>query len=175
MYIVSQSSDPNPFLGTAGSKANIFIFFYYVGIIPVNCISFLYEEDILITLILILIIWQIVGDLSGLCCKLQWLSEGSGEEEGGLGKGGGHDASQFHKFSETIFSNMIVRARMPRNLEFGFIKDNMKLAKIAAENFMQRWTTGRPSKKIRISWLWHYIHTLLIYPSVHKQLIRTLF
>ena len=33
---------------------------------------------------------------------------------------------------------MIVRARMPRNLEFGFIKDNMKLAKIAAENFMQR-------------------------------------
>ena len=63
---------------------------------------------------------------------------GQGRRRGDWGRGRGHDASQFHKFSETIFSNMIVRARMPRNLEFGFIKDNMKLAKIAAENFMQR-------------------------------------
>ena len=36
--------------------------------------------------------------------------------------------------------------------------------------------TGRPSKRIRISLLSHCIHyTLSMYPSVHNQLIRTLF
>ena len=35
--------------------------------------------------------------------------------------------------------------------------------------------TGRPSKMVRISWLWHYIWTLSTYLSVQKQLHRTIF
>ena len=33
-------------------------------------------------------------------------------------------------------------------------------------------STDRPSKMVRIRWLWHFIS---FYPSVHKQLIRTIF